>query len=484
MAVTKRELRLDITADASQAEAEVKSVQRAVSQIESPGVIGALADVQTADRFNSNARNAVGVLGDFDTALQTIGSTTGNVSLQIVGDFFAVGEAFGQLQGALPLLGARAMEFVGGLSNMTKGLGLASLAVAALALATQQIVASAQELARENTSAFNAQVEASLKALEVENMTAEQRLERAKELQAQIDVLDKQTTDARILRQQQWDAAVEESSKTFGMFGEFLTKVSDAVGKDTRVNEEAILAYEERSTALKAELEIYGDISALEGEVTSAREDEIGAIESTVEALQGGDTTNNDYAESVKYVALNTEIASRKAEEYANRLGGVSRGIALVADNYNQQTGTFFPDAIKNMNEWAKKGTDAQADAMREYERQLAEQERMRQRALEDQKRTLENQLDSIADFERRRFDIEQGYRDATFDATLNNDVLAFLGAGRERERALEQASAGIQVNGLTVNMGEIASPADVANAQNALVQALQAVLAQQAGTF
>lgn len=544
MAGVNREIRFNIRADVDQAIRAVTDLGREIDS--QSGKVKADFDAQ---RFNDGVRESVGVLGDIDSAMQTLGSTLQIEGLQIVGDFFALGEGVAQLAGAMPEL----LSKFKGLSTTSIGAGLAIAGVsAALILLTDE----SRKASEAATAAANAEADAKVKVNALEDQSVAVRLERVRALNKDIVDLDEQATAERIAYNKAFDDAVAESSQTFGIFGDLLTRVAQATGKDVRQSEESIIARENSVIAMEAERDailatidvgaIFTDgLGAIQGAIednieainaanfnelasnirkyTNLTEEEADrqikiledrlAIEQTIydeavrlygeqsemaiEASEGIDqlTASLEYMNGIDYTTTAANIESLGKQGW-EKLGDIGSGLGGLFDKVKDNFGGFFEGAIEGAVEGAEKQVaeqeKIQQDWLKEQERIAKEQARLleqeqreRERAMKEQERTLEGQLSQIENFERRKYEIEQGYRDATFQATLGNDVEAFLSAKRERRTARrEERMFGTTINVNGLNVGALSTPEDIENAKRTIVDAMSQVMAQQAGKF
>lgn len=438
MSQTTRSLMMKITADASQAESEVDGLQRKLRGADSFGfgrggggsVGGSIASDFDADSFNNRARQSVGVLGDMDSALQTFGSTLDVTSARIAGDFFAIGEAAVQLGGAAPAAASKLLS----LSPALLGAGAAA---GALTLAVTALVAESQRAAQENTNAFTARISAREKALEYEKLTDEQRAQRAKDLQAQINLIEEETNKARIDREKQWQEAVQSSV----IFGDFFARVSQAVGKDTRVTEDSIIAQEERSKALREELNALNSVNP----ATSTFDSTVSKLTSSI---SGSKIAASEFANTLK--------ATQEVFE------SVSSGIALTA----------------------KTIVNGRIVAKAQSEETVKDTFSNRQRIMDDTKRMNEDRLRQIQDYERRKFEIENNYRQSIWEAERSNDVRAFRNAGETRFQDMRRSNQNMVINFNNPNLGAIATPADLQQTQEQYTSLLVDVIGARKGMY
>lgn len=418
MTQTIRSLVMRITADASQAEAEVDALNKKLSGPESFGFgrggggIGGI-DRSAAAQRESAIRGSVGVLGDIDTALQTFGSTTGTVGLQIAGDLFAMGEAAGQLRAALPGLVAN----FGGLGLAMGAVGIAVGAlVAAMVLANQETTAVVQGIQQSFVARLDAERQyANLSAQEAANMLAEKQ----KQLETEVAINEK----AQEFRTKTWEQIVADQSATFGIFGDLAARIKILFAGGTGQLDEAVNQSNQNLADLKAEIAVLGETAGdTKPEVKSAAE----SFDFSMAKLSAGMDTTATAADAFSSALKVTEQAFE----------GVKRGMALTSKTIKD--GRVVAQSAE---ETAQFATNSQKSM------------------IDDNARMYEERLRQIQDYERRKFEIEQNYQQAAWQAERSNDVIGFRNAGETRQRDLARAGTTIVINNAA--FGSVLTPAD-----------------------
>lgn len=417
MSQTTRSLMMKITADASQAEAEVDSLTKKLS---GPGSFGFGAggggiDRRAAAAQESAIRNQVGTLGDIDAALQTFGSITGTTGLQIAGDLFAMGEAAGQLRAALPGLAAN----FGGLGLAMGGVALVVGALtAAMVLANQETSKIVQGVQQTFVARLDAERQyANLSAQEAANLLQEKQ----KALETEVAINDKATE----FRAKTWEQIVADQSATFGIFGDLAARVKILFAGGTGQLDDAVNQSNQNLADLKAEI-------AVLGETAGNTKPEVKAAADSFDFSMSKLATGIDRTSS----AANGFSSALKMAEQA--FEGAKSGIALTA----------------------KTIVNGRIVAKQEAEQTIQATGADRQRIIDDNTRMYEDKLRQIQDYERRKFEIEQNYRQASWQAEQSNNVIAFRNAGAQRQQDLARANTTIVMNNPA--FGAVATPQDM----------------------
>lgn len=417
MSQTTRSLMMKITADASQAEAEIDSVKK---QLSGPGSFGfgigggGGVDRAAAAQQESAIRNSVGTFGDIDSALQTFGSITGTTGLQIAGDLFAMGEAAGQLRAALPGL----VSNFGGLGLAMGAVGVAVGAlVAVMVLANQETSAVVQGVQQSFVARLDAERQyGTLSAQEAANLLQKKQ----QELENEVAINEKATE----FRAKTWEQIVADQSATFGIFGDLAARVKLLFAGGTGQLDDAVNQSNQNLADLKAEIKVLGERAGdTAPEVQSAAD----SFDTSLSKLTSGMDSTSSAADKFSSALKTTEQAFE----------GVKRGIALTAKTIVNGRIVAKQDAEQS----AKENTDAQ-------------------RMIDEQKRAYEDRLRQIQDYERRKFEIEQNYKQASIQAERSNDVRAFKAAGETRQSELARAGMTIVMNNPA--FGAVATPQDM----------------------
>lgn len=492
MAGVTREIRFNIKADVDQA---IRSITDLGREIDSQS--GKVKTDFDAQRFNDNVRQSVGVLGDVDTAMQTLGSTLQIEGLQIVGDFFAIGEAAAQLAGTVPLL---ISGFTGLLPVLTPLLPiLAPLALAAGAVGvavhalTQEYRDQQAEIERLQNVIDQANKDIDSFKASLSSMSAGELRDTVDALSDQRDALARmidvqkslwQSTDDLEIKfyavTQSLDSAVE--AMDVATFEEWADNVRDFSNLTEEEAERQKSILEDR---LATEQRIFDEAVRLYGENSEQAQEVAIGIDELTTALEYLNET--DFSKTAANIASLREEGFGKLNDLASGLGGL---FGDIADNVTGQLETYWDaagdmadDAIKEQEKVQQEWLKEQERLAQEQQRLLEQQERERQRMLEQQARDYERQLGQVEDFERRQADIRNRWREQALQAELNNDVEAFLNARRERKEARRDLAS--QVNStFNINVGELVTPQELQNLESTIVNALTFVNSQKAGTF